>query len=148
MSSRTELQASNLVQTAASVEQLSFVLQTNADTVSHANLQAGEVRNLANGGAGAIAAVEAVQDSAKRMGEIVELIDSMAFQTNILALNAAVEAAPRRRVRKGFCGGGQRNSLAFTALCRVSQGNQAADQQIVKPCRGQRTKNSRSRNQH
>nr|WP_051675718.1 methyl-accepting chemotaxis protein [Polaromonas glacialis] len=45
---------------------------------------------------GAIAAVEAVQDSAKRMGEIVELIDSMALQTNILALNAAVEAAPAK----------------------------------------------------
>jgi len=106
MSSRTELQASNLAQTAASVEQLSSVLQANAETVSHANLQAAEVRNLANGGtatmAGAIAAVEAVQDSAKRMGEIVELIDSMAFQTNILALNAAVEAARAGESGRGF----------------------------------------------
>lgn len=106
MSRRTELQASSLAQTASSVEQLSSALQANADTVSHADTQAGEVRNLANGGAatmaGAIAAVEAVQDSAKRMGEIVELIDSMAFQTNILALNAAVEAARAGDSGRGF----------------------------------------------
>jgi methyl-accepting chemotaxis protein len=106
LSDRTEQQAANLEQTAASVADLSSIVQQNAGTASHANRQAGEVRDIADGGAAvmtqAVESVEAIQSSAKRMDEIVGVIDGLAFQTNILALNAAVEAARAGTSGRGF----------------------------------------------
>ncbi len=106
LSERTEQQAANLEQTAASVEQLSSTVQDNAQTASRANSQAAGVRDVADRGAAtmaeAIASVEAIQRSAKRMDEIVGVIDGLAFQTNILALNAAVEAARAGESGRGF----------------------------------------------
>jgi methyl-accepting chemotaxis protein len=106
LSDRTEQQAANLEQTAASVEQLSSAVQLNADTAGSANRRAGEVRDVAVSGASvmaeAVASVEAIQASAKRMDEIVGVIDGLAFQTNILALNAAVEAARAGESGRGF----------------------------------------------
>nr|WP_315188967.1 methyl-accepting chemotaxis protein [uncultured Albidiferax sp.] len=106
LSDRTEQQAANLEQTAASVEQLSSTVQDTAHTASQANTQAAQVRDAANLGAAtmaeAIASVEAIQGSAKRMDEIVGVIDGLAFQTNILALNAAVEAARAGESGRGF----------------------------------------------
>ncbi len=106
LSDRTEQQAANLEQTAASVEELSSVVQTNAVTAGSANGRAGEVRDVAVSGAAimaeAVASVEAIQASAKRMDEIVGVIDGLAFQTNILALNAAVEAARAGESGRGF----------------------------------------------
>lgn len=106
LSDRTEQQAANLEQTAASVEQLSSTAQGNASTASQTNAQAAQVRDAAENGAAtmaeAIASVEAIQGSAKRMDEIVSVIDRLAFQTNILALNAAVEASRAGESGRGF----------------------------------------------
>ena len=106
LSDRTEQQAANLEQTAASVEQLSSTVHDTAHNASQANTQAARVRDTANQGATtmaeAIASVEAIQNSAMRMDEIVGVIDGLAFQTNILALNAAVEAARAGESGRGF----------------------------------------------
>ncbi len=106
LSDRTEQQAANLEQTAASVEELSGTVQDNASTANIANSQASAVRDVADNGATtmgqAVASVEAIQASARRMDEIVGVIDGLAFQTNILALNAAVEAARAGESGRGF----------------------------------------------
>ncbi len=106
LSDRTEQQAANLEETAASVEELSSAVHENASTASVANGQAAKVRDVADQGAAvmaqAVESVEAIQTSAKRMDEIVGVIDGLAFQTNILALNAAVEAARAGESGRGF----------------------------------------------
>ena len=106
LSDRTEQQAANLEQTAASVQELASTVQENAKSASQANTQAAGVRDVADRGATtmaeAVAAVEMIQSSAKRMDEIVGVIDGLAFQTNILALNAAVEAARAGESGRGF----------------------------------------------
>lgn len=106
LADRTEQQAANLEQTAASVEQLSSAVQNNAHTARSADARAADVRKAADAGAEAMAravqSVEAIQQSARRMTEIIGVIDSIAFQTNILALNAAVEAARAGDHGRGF----------------------------------------------
>jgi methyl-accepting chemotaxis protein len=106
LSDRTEQQAANLEQTSASVQELSSTVQGNASTTQQANSQAAQVRDVADRGAQAMAdavrTVEASQGSAQRMNEIIGVIDSLAFQTNILALNAAVEAARAGEAGRGF----------------------------------------------
>ena len=106
LSERTEQQAANLEQTAASVEELSSTVQDNAYAAQQSAAMAGGVRDVAEHGAQdmveAIGSVEAIQNSTKRMDEIVGVIDGLAFQTNILALNAAVEAARAGESGRGF----------------------------------------------
>lgn len=106
LSDRTEQQAANLEQTSASVQELSSTVQETVRTTQQANGQAGQVRDVAERGAQAMAeavrTVEASQGSAQRMNEIIGVIDSLAFQTNILALNAAVEAARAGEAGRGF----------------------------------------------
>ncbi len=106
LSDRTEQQAANLEQTSASVQELSSTVQGNARTTQQANSQAAQVRDVADRGAQgmvqAVQSVEAIQSSTQRMNEIIGVIDSLAFQTNILALNAAVEAARAGESGRGF----------------------------------------------
>ncbi len=106
LADRTEQQAANLEQTAASVQELSSTVQRNAQTAGDSDTQASRVRDIAESGAQAmvraVESVEGIQKSAQQMNEIIGVIDSLAFQTNILALNAAVEAARAGEQGRGF----------------------------------------------
>lgn len=106
LADRTEQQAANLEQTAASVEQLSEAVQNNAQMACLADERASQVSRAADEGVQAmvraVQSVDAIQQGARRMNEIIGVIDGIAFQTNILALNAAVEAARAGEQGRGF----------------------------------------------
>ena len=106
LSSRTEQQAASLEETAASMEQLASTVKQNADNARQANTLALGASGVAERGGNAVSEVvqtmHGISTSSKKMAEIVGVIDSIAFQTNILALNAAVEAARAGEQGKGF----------------------------------------------
>ncbi len=106
LSSRTEEQASSLEQTASSMEQLSGTVRQNADNARRANDLAHTSNDeVARGGEvvkRVVATMQEIQGSSKKISEIIGVIDSIAFQTNILALNAAVEAARAGEQGRGF----------------------------------------------
>ena len=106
LSGRTEEQASALQQTAASMEQLSSTVKQNADNARQANQLAQSASTVAIQGGNVVAQVvdtmKGINDSSKKIADIIGVIDSIAFQTNILALNAAVEAARAGEQGRGF----------------------------------------------
>lgn len=106
LSQRTQEQASSLEETAASMEELAATVKQNADGASQAREMAMRMRQRAEEGrsiAGtAVGAMQAITQASKEVGEIVVLIDEIAFQTNLLALNAAVEAARAGEQGRGF----------------------------------------------
>ena len=106
LSSRTEQTASNLQQTVASLMQLTSTVQQTAASAQLANQLASSASDTAlRGGSIVQQAVQSMQDistSSRKIGDIIGLIDSIAFQTNILALNAAVEAARAGEQGRGF----------------------------------------------
>jgi methyl-accepting chemotaxis protein len=106
LSQRTEEQASTLEEAAASMEELTATVQHNAQNAKQASSLAMEASETARKGGSAVDDVvntmDDILDSSKKIGDIIGVIDSIAFQTNILALNAAVEAARAGEQGRGF----------------------------------------------
>ncbi|MDP9043536.1 MAG: methyl-accepting chemotaxis protein [Pseudomonadota bacterium] len=106
LSSRTESQASSLEETAASMEQMSATVKQNAENAKKANELANGASVVAVRGGEAVERVvetmKGINQSSKKIADIIGLIDGIAFQTNILALNAAVEAARAGEQGRGF----------------------------------------------
>ncbi len=147
LSRRTEEQAAMLQQTAAAMEQLSSQVQQNADTAKQANQLAQGASTVAIRGGEVVEQVvdtmKGINDASKKIADIIQVIDGIAFQTNILALNAAVEAARAGEQGRGFAvvasevrllAGRSANaakeikSLINTSVERVEQGAMLVDQ--------------------
>ncbi len=147
LSMRTEQQASALQETAASMEELSSTVKQNADNARQANQLAQSASTVAIKGGEVVAEVvetmRGINDSSKKISDIISVIDGIAFQTNILALNAAVEAARAGEQGRGFAvvasevrslasrsaeAAKEIKNLINDSVNRVEQGNALVDQ--------------------
>jgi methyl-accepting chemotaxis protein-1 (serine sensor receptor) len=147
LSSRTEEQASALEETAASMEELSSTVKQNADNAKQADqLAKGACQVAVKGGevvGQVVETMKGINESSRRIADIISVIDGIAFQTNILALNAAVEAARAGEQGRGFAvvagevrtlaqrsaeAAKEIKSLISTSVERVDQGSALVDE--------------------
>jgi len=147
LSARTEQQASALEETAASMEELNSTVRQNADNSRQANQLARSASKVAVQGGEVVGQVvetmKGINDSSKKIADIIGVIDGIAFQTNILALNAAVEAARAGEQGRGFAvvatevrnlaqrsaeAAKEIKTLIDDSVSRVSQGTTLVDQ--------------------
>ena len=127
LSARTEQQASALEQTAASMEELTGTVRQNADNARQANQLAITASNVAADGGAVVGQVittmGSINESSRKIVDIIGVIDGIAFQTNILALNAAVEAARAGEQGRGF-------AVVATEVRNLAQRSAAAAKEI------------------
>ena len=147
LSARTEQQASALEETAASMEELSATVKQNADAAKQANQLASTASSVAIKGGSVVGQVvetmKGINESSRKIADIISVIDGIAFQTNILALNAAVEAARAGEQGRGFAvvasevrslagrsadAAKEIKNLINTSVERVAQGSTLVDQ--------------------
>jgi methyl-accepting chemotaxis protein len=106
LSQRTEEQAASLEETSASMEEISATVKKNAESAQQANQFASSTREVAGRGgevvAKAVSAMSRIEESSRKISDIISVIDEIARQTNLLALNAAVEAARAGEAGRGF----------------------------------------------
>ena len=106
LSQRTEEQAASLEETSASMEEISATVKKNAENAQQANTSAAQTQQVANRGgevvAKAVGAMAKIEESSRKISDIITVIDEIARQTNLLALNAAVEAARAGEAGRGF----------------------------------------------
>jgi len=106
LSQRTEEQAARLEETSASMEEISATVKKNAENAQRANQFANSTRQVADRGgavvAEAVSAMSRIEESSRKISDIISVIDEIARQTNLLALNAAVEAARAGEAGRGF----------------------------------------------
>jgi len=106
LSQRTEEQAASLEETSASMEEISATVKKNAENAQHANALTKETWGIADRGgavvAEAVSAMARIEESSRKISDIISVIDEIARQTNLLALNAAVEAARAGEAGRGF----------------------------------------------
>jgi methyl-accepting chemotaxis protein len=127
LSSRTEAQASSLEETAASMEELTGTVKNNAGHAIEANHLAHAANEVARRGGEVVSQVvgtmNSINDSSRKIVDIIAVIDGIAFQTNILALNAAVEAARAGEQGRGF-------AVVATEVRNLAQRSAAAAKEI------------------
>lgn len=106
LSQRTEEQAANLEETASSMEEMTSAVRQSSENAGHVTSVAQQARERAQSGGdivnNAVSAMAEINDSSKKIADIIGVIDEIAFQTNLLALNAAVEAARAGEQGRGF----------------------------------------------
>jgi methyl-accepting chemotaxis protein len=127
LSGRTESQAGTLEETASSMEELTGTVRQNAENARQANLLAVSASEVAVKGGAVVSQVvdtmASINESSKKIVDIIGVIDSIAFQTNILALNAAVEAARAGEQGRGF-------AVVATEVRNLAQRSAAAAHEI------------------